>query len=488
MDQLEIGNLCDGVAFANASSKLHVSYNPSVPFLDLQSYTEKNIIKASCVSSQSSNIYDASKAHDMYGIHGVCSDDTKVTMSECIGHGYRWVKNNLTSTLHPVCSDTSKLTEQECLFSGIHSWKVGTFNSQHCSTTLDLNEPSWWWIDLGQVQHIDRVKIYGQNDTCNDCLTSASMISVRVGTSLGNHNGLSNQLCSNRSFNIFDDKAILVNCNKKGRYISIHNPVGPLKLCEVQAFGIRNYKSSFAMLHRQSLVHAGRNNVATNKPTSQSSTLSGRTSNLAVDGNSKTCSSTKRGDYFAHWTVDLETAHVIDRIHIHGDPQSPLNFYNVTIFVGNNELGGGESNSLCDYDFMQISYGAIFTCSAVGITGRFVTIIYLQNLDYSLNFCEVEILEKRVDNSVYGSKTYPRIFDNKFRNEHLGFELKMRWPEYQGSGTNDNHWFQKSNPYTRRSGSVVGYSPINISYGYQSVFRSQIFTEARGDTFVRYSK
>ena len=346
----------------------------------------------------------------MYGVHGVCSNGTKVTMSECIGHGYRWVKNNLTSTLHPVCSDTTKLTEQECLFSGIHTWKVGTFNSQHCSTTLDLNEPSWWWIDLGQVQHIDRVKIYGQNDTCNDCLTSASMISVRVGTSLGNHNGLSNQLCSNRSFNIFDDKAILVNCNKKGRYISIHNPVGPLKLCEVQAFGIRNYESSFAMLHRQSLVHAGRNNIATHKPTSQSSTLSGRTSNLAVDGNSKTCSSTKRGDYFAHWTVDLETAHVIDRIHIHGDPQSPLNFYNVTIFVGNNELGGGESNSLCDYDFMQISYGAIFTCSAVGITGRFVTILYLQNLDYSLNFCEVEILEKRVDNSVYGSKTLPENF------------------------------------------------------------------------------
>ena len=64
-----------------------------------------------------------------------------------------------------------------------------------------------------------------------------------------------------------------------------------------------------------------------------------------MDGNSKTCSSTKRGDYFAHWTVDLETAHVIDRIHIHGDPQNPLNFYNVTIFVGNNEVGGGESNS-----------------------------------------------------------------------------------------------------------------------------------------------
>ena len=113
---------------------------------------------------------------------------------------------------------------------------------------------------------------------------------------------------------------------------------------------------------------------------------------------------------------------------------------------------------LCDYDFMQISYGAIFTCSTVGITGRFVTILYLQNLDYSLNFCEVEILEKRVDNSVYGSKTYPRIFDNKFRNEHLGFELKMRWPEYQGSGTNENHWFQK---VTRTLKEVVVFSDID---------------------------
>ena len=92
LDHLEIGNLCDGVAFANASSKLHVSYNPSVPFLDMQSYTEKNIIKTSCVSSQSSNIKDASKAHDMYGVHGMCSNGTKVTMRECIGHGYRWVK------------------------------------------------------------------------------------------------------------------------------------------------------------------------------------------------------------------------------------------------------------------------------------------------------------------------------------------------------------------------------------------------------------
>ena len=45
LDQLDIENLCDGVAFTNASSKLHVSYNPSVPFLDMQSYTEINIIK-----------------------------------------------------------------------------------------------------------------------------------------------------------------------------------------------------------------------------------------------------------------------------------------------------------------------------------------------------------------------------------------------------------------------------------------------------------
>ena len=41
LDQLDIEKLCDGVAFANASSKLHVSYNPSVPFLDAVIHRKK---------------------------------------------------------------------------------------------------------------------------------------------------------------------------------------------------------------------------------------------------------------------------------------------------------------------------------------------------------------------------------------------------------------------------------------------------------------
>ena len=78
---------------------------------------------------------------------------------------------------------------EPCTWSQTNTWYNGGYNTDYCSTTLDINEPSWWWIDLGYIQHVDKVRIFGRNDSCENCLKSSNMITVRIGNTLGNQNG-----------------------------------------------------------------------------------------------------------------------------------------------------------------------------------------------------------------------------------------------------------------------------------------------------------
>ena len=120
---------------------MRVSYNPSYILDANSSYTANNLIKSWQTSTQSSNTISASKAHDN--------------------------------------------------------------DKQLCAATADIDEPSWWWIDLGYVQHIDKIRLFGRSDICENCLATNSMLTVRIGETLGYQNGATNTRCSDHACNIY---------------------------------------------------------------------------------------------------------------------------------------------------------------------------------------------------------------------------------------------------------------------------------------------
>ena len=109
----------------------------------------------------------------------------------------RLLQNKIADTV------TAMVHGQKDLNNAISASKAHDNDKQLCAATADIDEPSWWWIDLGYVQHIDKIRLFGRSDICENCLATNSMLTVRIGETLGYQNGATNTRCSDHAYNIY---------------------------------------------------------------------------------------------------------------------------------------------------------------------------------------------------------------------------------------------------------------------------------------------
>jgi hypothetical protein len=357
---------------------------------------------------------------------------------------------------HKSIIEPNMKTKQSSTFSSADSSNAidgaaynGSFNEAKCSKTISsfVHEGSWWWVDLGEIMFIDRVAIAGRVDSCVGCIASVSNLNVRVGTTLGGTNGALNSLCSEHSFSAYSKGEVTINCNRRGRFISVHKAQGGLVLCEVKAFTLSEFENNFLLLSRQAVRKGNARNLAEGYG---AATQSDTTSNAikAIDNNHQTCSETE-GNLTSWWAIDLKFAHNVDNIVLHGDHLSEFQLPGIILRVGNDRAMGGQNNPVCHFEGAIIGYDAIFRSSGSSCSGRFVS-VHHSSTGTKLRLCEVEIYESNhVDNVIYGLHKYPKVLDDRFRGPFLNFEFIFRWPEYQ-STNNIEHFVQKSNPWQNR--------------------------------------
>mmetsp|Transcript_6318 Transcript_6318/g.9727 ORF Transcript_6318/g.9727 Transcript_6318/m.9727 type:complete len:597 (+) Transcript_6318:84-1874(+) len=180
----------------------------------------------------------------------------------------------------------------------------GFFQYGSVTHTSHLGRP-WWTVDLGSLVKVERVVIYNRMDCCLDHLNIV-MISI-LHSAGGKTGGIVAQkpiVSPEPEFLIaeFDDAA--------GTIVHVTVPPGVvMSLAEVRVYGS---------------VISERLDLALNKPTSQSSTIHGGVSSLAVDGNANgyffaghSVTHTKWADSPCWWQVDLIEIVKIDTVVIY---------------------------------------------------------------------------------------------------------------------------------------------------------------------------
>ncbi|XP_067652417.1 uncharacterized protein [Haliotis asinina] len=142
-------------------------------------------------------------------------------------------------------------------------------------------------------------------------------------------------------------------------------------------------------------------NLALNKPTHQSATVYGATSDRAVDGNnnpdfiSGSCTHTQNFQSINWWQVDLlSTCHVgsVSITNRDGDYYDRLTNFTVEVHASDPMNNTKSSLQLCFWHKGTVGRGltADLTC-AVNTIGRYVRIVKYNSGDKPLTLCEVEV-------------------------------------------------------------------------------------------------
>ncbi|XP_072040245.1 IgGFc-binding protein-like [Amphiura filiformis] len=122
----------------------------------------------------------------------------------------------------------------------------GNYYSRSCMHTQE-NDKAWWSVDMGDNYCVGNVEIFNRVDCCEKRLVGAV---VRVGDDSGM---MTNPVCGTITGESGELGEIILSCNRKGRYLSIHLPSkGFLHICEVKVYpgkcGLGPFASCFDVI------------------------------------------------------------------------------------------------------------------------------------------------------------------------------------------------------------------------------------------------
>jgi hypothetical protein len=99
----------------------------------------------------------------------------------------------------------------------------GKYSAGHCTHTNGVN--SWWKVDLGTIQTVGEVKVFGRTDWVSERLNG---MKVRIGNDATN-------VANNAACYTLNKGALNGSCNsKKGRFLSVNGPGKYMSLCGVK--------------------------------------------------------------------------------------------------------------------------------------------------------------------------------------------------------------------------------------------------------------
>ncbi len=272
------------------------------------------------------------------------------------------------STNPPATSDNIALnkpaTQSSTRFNGVASRAVDGNANGNSFTHTDL-EQGWWRVDLLDEYDINRINVFNRTNCCSDRLIGARVYVGNIESSNPNDYTFVGALNANAQINY-------TNLNVSGRYVLIdRNNTNWLSLAEVQVFG---------------KLAANEENVALNKPATQSSTEFGLGASIAVDGNISGNSFTHTDFEQGWWRVDLLDEYDISRIYITNRTTCcPERLVGARVYVGN--IGSTNPN---DYTFVgELNSNPQINFFNLNVSGRYV-LIDRNNTNW-LSLAEVQV-------------------------------------------------------------------------------------------------
>ncbi|KAK2174250.1 hypothetical protein NP493_816g02034 [Ridgeia piscesae] len=183
----------------------------------------------------------------------------------------------------------------------------GIFKRGSCPHNDDSLKP-WWAVDLESERLVLSVHIYNRVDVPSQLHDLLLGLKDTWPTNKGSTLVAMDAMCGTL-VGPQRDARLMIQCEKNavGRYLVIQSDgLSALTMCEVEVFG----------------VQTAERNIALGRPSSQSSTASGRSADRANDGNTDgvytngSCSQTDTSSH-AWWAVDLDHERLVLSVHIY---------------------------------------------------------------------------------------------------------------------------------------------------------------------------
>lgn len=261
------------------------------------------------------------------------------------------------------------------------------------SVTHTNNAPQQWWqVDLGQVQKIDKIKIWNRTDCCKERLSKFYvLISDDPFQSTSLHEALNQPGVWSEFHEGVEGVSKEIDISRSGRFVRIQLAGADyLSLAEVEVFGSSSSRHSSRKKNT---------NLALGKIANQSSIGYNGDPRRAVDGNtdgnfnSNSVTHTNNAPQ-QWWQVDLGRSQKIDRIRIWNRTdccgQRLSNFY---VLVSDNPFRSGNLrpslNQADIWKYYNQGTAGVSTEIEVNTFGRYVR-IQLAGSDY-LSLAEVEV-------------------------------------------------------------------------------------------------